>query len=104
MQLIFDQSVYIIEHQLKEHLIEKPEVHLKHFFLHHQGVYISILPATYKVFFQVHYKDADWRYDKCKNIDENTWNIFASCFLTQMNSLQVIYSLCFGFGKITILE
>lgn len=51
MQLIFDQSVYIIEHQLKEHLIEKPEVHLKHFFLHHQGVYILILPATYRVFF-----------------------------------------------------
>lgn len=50
MQLIFDQSVYIIEHQLKEHLIEKTEVHLKHFFLHHQGVYISILPATYRVF------------------------------------------------------
>lgn len=104
MQLIFDQSVYIIEHQLKEHLIEKPEVHLKKKFSSSPGCLYIDLTCNIQGFFQVHYKDADWRYDKCKNIDENTWNIFASCFLTQMNSLQVIYSLSFGFVKITILE
>lgn len=42
------------------------------FFSSSPGCLYINLTCNIQGFFQVHYKDADWRYDECKDIDENT--------------------------------